>query len=256
MDSEFDKLHEKFRFDLEACCDPAGLNGHAGLQYCSSVNSLLDTDVTGRRLFVNPPWKLAHQFVQHVRQCHAKDPGNTVAVIVLPKWPTFDKLTKDLTLYKEIPAWHSVFTRSAEDDSSQRLPVTPAKWPVQYWVMDASTPVLQTEQTATAEQTVPPAEADVPPEDVPLDVPPDNVVPPEDSNDLAREPSTLDDLKSMEAATKWLPTAAAYTILDPNHPEALMKIPVTFNGLETEALVDNAATLIFVSGDFVARNVI
>ena len=252
MDSEFDKLHGKFRFDMEACCDPAGLNGHAGLPYCSSVNSLLDTDVTGKRLFVNPPWKLAHQFVQHVRRCHAKDPGNTVAVIVLPKWPTFDKLTKDLTLFKEIPAWHSVFTRSAEDDSSQRLPVTPAKWPVQYWVMDASTPVLQDE---AVEQTVPPAaDANVPPVEVPPNVPPEDVVPPVDSNGLAREPSTLDDLKSKEAAAKWLPTAAAYTILDPNHPEALMKIPITFNGLETEALIDNAATLNFVSGDFVTKN--
>ena len=103
IDSEFDKLHRNFGFTLEACCDSKGLNGHANLPYCSELDSFLDKDVTGQRIFLNPPWKLAAKFVKHVRQCHAKDPENTMAIVVLPKWPCFSHITKDLVLYHKFP---------------------------------------------------------------------------------------------------------------------------------------------------------
>ena len=54
-----------------------------------------------------------------------------------------------------------------------------------------------------------------------------------------------------EAAAEYLPTAAAYVIMDPNHPEPLMQLPIQLNDINVDALIDNAATLNFVSQEFV-----
>ena len=57
-----------------------------------------------------------------------------------------------------------------------------------------------------------------------------------------------------DAANKYLPTAAAYVIMDPDHPEHLMRVPITINDHHTDALVDNAATLNFVSKSFIEKH--
>ena len=60
------------------------------------------------------------------------------------------------------------------------------------------------------------------------------------------------------SASKWLPTAAAFTIMDPNHPEPLMKLPISIeqesSQFHTNALIDSTATLNFVSQEFLTRN--
>jgi len=242
IDSEFDTLHNTFGFTLEACCDPKGLNGHANLPYCSELDSFLDRNVTGQRIFLNPPWKNAAKFVQHVRNCHAEDPINTMAIVVLPNWPCFSPITKDLALYQEIPARQSVFTRSPSYDGSVRERVSPVPWTVRYWLIDSMTPVitirgskedtngdtLVTNQDTDTDGT--PDTGAVQPETIPI-------------------PVTVD-TEAAAAADKYLPLAAAYTILDPDCPESLMKLPVTIDGIDTEALVDSAATLNFISGNF------
>ena len=116
VDSEFDRLHKKMNFTLEACCDTKGDNGHACLRFYSPIDSLLDHDVSGHTIFMNPPWSKAKRFVDHVRQCHASDPKNTKALIVLPKWASFNDITKDLILYEEKPVRQQLFTRSPETD--------------------------------------------------------------------------------------------------------------------------------------------
>ena len=138
-DDEFDKLHQKLRFTMEACCDQRGLNGHQNLTYYSAENSILGNDVSGQCLFVNPPWKLAGKIIDHIRRCHAKNPENTKALIVLPKWPTFENCTKRLTLYNEIPARHVIFTRSPDFDGTIIDNVSLVPWAVQYWLLDEHT---------------------------------------------------------------------------------------------------------------------
>ena len=93
IDTEFDTLNAEFQFTVEACCDENGLNSHHNLPYCSSKNSFMDHDATGQSVFINPPWKLAKQCIEHMHHCHAKDPKNTKAVIVLPDWHTFSDCT-------------------------------------------------------------------------------------------------------------------------------------------------------------------
>ena len=61
-----------------------------------------------------------------------------------------------------------------------------------------------------------------------------------------------------EIASHWLLTTATLTIMDPNKPEPLMKLPIS---LEHDSLqfvmnviIDSAATLNFASQDFLTRN--
>ena len=113
VDEEFDRLHQSLNFTFEACCDDQGLNGHANLPYCSPANSVLDKDLAGERVFMNPPFKEAVKMVRHLRLCHQRDPKNTRALVVLPGWAcNFDKVTEGLSLYEEKPARTQLFTRS------------------------------------------------------------------------------------------------------------------------------------------------
>ena len=234
VDDEFDRLHQKLQFTKEACCDQRGLNGHQNLPYYSAENSILDNDVSGECLFVNPPWKLAPKIVDHIRRCHAKDPENTKALIVLPKWPTFEDCTKGLTLFEEIPARREIFTRSPDHDGTIRDKVSPVPWAVQYWLLDESSPPINLDKDAsqeTHERTT------------------------DETHDTEDNEVTVEENNAFsEAADRWLPKAAAYVIMDPDQPEPLMRLPISFDGCDTDALVDNAATLNFVSGDFVDRH--
>ena len=237
-DDEFAKLHQKLQFTMEACCDQRGLNGHQNLPYYSAENSILDNDVSGQCLFVNPPWKLAGKIIDHIRRCHAKNPENTKALIVLPKWPTFENCTKGLTLYNEIPARHVIFTRSPDFDGTIRENVSPVPWAVQYWLLDEHTTPVHLEDNNIPDPT-PDEEANI------------NL---ESTASEETEVIVEENREFSEAADRWLPKAAAYTIMDPDKPEPLMRLPISFAGCDTDALVDNAATLNFVSGEFVDRH--
>ena len=57
-----------------------------------------------------------------------------------------------------------------------------------------------------------------------------------------------------EIASHWLPTVAELTIMDPNQPEPLMKLPISIEHdslqFHTNVLIDSATSLNFVSQDF------
>ena len=61
-----------------------------------------------------------------------------------------------------------------------------------------------------------------------------------------------------DIASHWLPSAAVFTIMDPNEPEPLMKflISIEYGSLryDTGVLIDLAATLNFASREFLTRN--
>ena len=102
-DNEFDESNRVYSFTLEGCFDPLGLNGHRNLPFYSDQNSLLDRDVSRQSFYCNPPWSLAITFVEHLRACHSKSPLGTKAVIVLPNWPKFKAVKKELKLIKQLP---------------------------------------------------------------------------------------------------------------------------------------------------------
>ena len=192
-------------------------------------------------IFLNAPWKIAHKCIQHIRECHSKDPKGTKAVIILPDWPTFKELTSDLKLLRTIPGKQQVFTKSPDNDASLRTPVESFRWPVNYWVIDKDTPVLS--EYLVREQTVPSSDtAATETETVDAD--------PSETEEAEVIPENI----ARDAANKYLPTAAAYVIMDPDHPEPLMRVPITINDHHTDALIDNAATLNFVSKSFIEKH--
>jgi hypothetical protein len=64
---EFEKLNRLYKFTIEGCCDPSGLNRYGTLPYYSEPNSLLDSDVSNESICCNPPWLLDVACVQHLR---------------------------------------------------------------------------------------------------------------------------------------------------------------------------------------------
>ncbi len=95
-DTEFEQLHTIYKFTVEGCCDVLGLNGHMNLPFYPEQNSLLDHDVSRQSVYCNPLWSLAIQCVEHLRACHSRAPLDTRVVIVLPDWPKFKAVTKEL----------------------------------------------------------------------------------------------------------------------------------------------------------------
>jgi hypothetical protein len=61
-----------------------------------------------------------------------------------------------------------------------------------------------------------------------------------------------------DIVSQWFPTDVALTIMAPNQPEPLMKLPISIeqNSLQfyTNVLIDSAATLNYASQDFLTRN--
>jgi hypothetical protein len=56
VDSVFETLHARFDFTVEGCADDEGLNSHGDLPHCSPSDSILEMDLLGERVLINPPW--------------------------------------------------------------------------------------------------------------------------------------------------------------------------------------------------------
>jgi hypothetical protein len=95
VDCVFEPMHARFVFTLEGCDDDEGLNSHGDLPDCSASDPILERDLLGERVFINPPWELAEQIGQRFERCRQTTPASTMAVFVLPKWAKFNQLTKN-----------------------------------------------------------------------------------------------------------------------------------------------------------------
>ena len=138
-EKEFDELHGIHKFTVEGCCDSLGLNGHKGLPVYSKENSLFDHDVTGQLVYYNSPWSLAKQCVKHLRACHSRSPLETRAVVVLPDWPKFKTLTKELKLIKQLPKGEKVVMRTSPSGNYVPSDLLPSIWLVNFWLIVANT---------------------------------------------------------------------------------------------------------------------
>jgi hypothetical protein len=87
-------MHARFNFTQEGCVDDEGLNSHGDLPRCSPSYSILERDLSGKQMLINPPWELAEQIAQHFEDCRRPSPTSAMAVFVLPKWAKFAQLTQ------------------------------------------------------------------------------------------------------------------------------------------------------------------
>ena len=274
-DSTFDQLDAMFHFTLEACCDDKGLNGHCKydpdtdtrsntvMPFCSPSNSILNRNVVGESIFVHPPWSKATAIVSHIRRCHAKDPQNTLAIFVLPKFPAFAPVLEGLRLLDEQLADRTTFTKSPPTDGGVRNPVYPPKTPLCFWVLDKDTPVLpqyldndNLDNTADDEVELNQDGTQVS-ENIILD---DNLADNNesdieinlDNNNTATEEvasKKISNEEALKADGKYLPTSTAHctVLLDPEQPEPLMRQTISIDGHDVEVLYDSGASLNFMS---------
>jgi hypothetical protein len=66
----------------------------------------------------------------------------TRGVIVLPDWPKFKALTRELKLIKQLPKGEKVFMRTSPTGTYVPSDLLSSIWLVNFWLIDAHTPVL------------------------------------------------------------------------------------------------------------------
>jgi hypothetical protein len=228
-DKEFDELNIIYSFTLESCCDPLGLNGHRKLTLYSEYNSLLDHDVLGQSIYCNSPWSLAIKCVEHLRACHSKSTLDTNAVIILPYWPKFKAVTKELKLVKRLSKGENVFMRTTPTCTYEPPDIITPAWVINYWLIYANTYILSP-LLNTCINTLKP-----------------NIV-----------TTQLEANEAIKVVNRYLLATTAMVIMDPYETEALMRFNATvvLNGLSTMAdtLIDTSASLNFASKEFVVAS--
>jgi len=127
---------------LEGCCGPLDLNGHRNLPFYFEQNSILDHYVSGQSIYGNPPWSLAIKCVEHLSACHSKSSLDTKAITVLPYWPKFKEVTKELKLIKQLPKVENVFMMTTPTCSYKSPDLITHVWDINYWSIDANALVL------------------------------------------------------------------------------------------------------------------
>jgi hypothetical protein len=104
VDSIFEPPHARFDFTLEACAHDKGLNSHSDLPHCSPSDFIMETDLSGERVFTSSPWELAEKIARHFESCRRTAQTSTMALFVLRKWTKFNELTRHWKLYQELAA--------------------------------------------------------------------------------------------------------------------------------------------------------
>jgi hypothetical protein len=64
------------------------------------------------------------------------------AIIVLPNWSKFKTVTKELKLIKQLPEGENMFMRTTPTGTYDLPYLIPSVWPINFWLIDASAPVL------------------------------------------------------------------------------------------------------------------
>lgn len=129
---EWAQLNAEYRFTLDAAADDHGTNSFCE-QYCSPERSFLKTDVSGHRVWLNPPFHRVKDFLRHYQLCKAKSPHSTSACIVLPDW-NFDAEVQSflagMTPVRRYAKGTKLFSAPDPAKSGARKPMAGIPWSV------------------------------------------------------------------------------------------------------------------------------
>ena len=121
-------------FTLEGCCDAHGTNRvFPQLDYCTPSKSFLAKDVAGEHIYLHPPFKDPHAFLEHVNECYERAPTTTSCVAILPKW------SKGRFCQDQLKGWQLLHTFPARTHLFQQevhgeyVPMRKTHWPVDVW---------------------------------------------------------------------------------------------------------------------------
>jgi hypothetical protein len=59
---------------MEGCAADEGLDSHGDLPHCSPSESFMKRDLSGERVFVNPPQELVEHMARHFESCRRITP--------------------------------------------------------------------------------------------------------------------------------------------------------------------------------------
>jgi hypothetical protein len=80
--------------------------------------------------------------VEHLRACHSKSPLDTKANIILPKWPKFKAVAKELKLIKRLSKGEKEFMKTTPTCTYEPPDIITSAWVIKFWLIDANTYVL------------------------------------------------------------------------------------------------------------------
>ena len=123
---EFKNLQQRYKHDVDACCDTRGNNKLLPRYWDEALN----TSWSGLNVWCNPPFDQVEKFVDKFVDEFALN-TNTSATFVLPSWPSakwFPKLLRYFHVVKVYPAGSRLFT--APDNTGARRSYGPTRWPV------------------------------------------------------------------------------------------------------------------------------
>jgi hypothetical protein len=150
---------------------------------------------------------------------------DTKAIIVLPDWPKFKAVTKELKLIKQFSEGEKVFMKTTPTCTCDPFYPIPTAWPIDSWLIDANTPVLSQLLNTDASNLK------------------SNVV----TTELKLEVAIIEEDNSLS-------TTSAIVIMDPYQAKALMRFTATVSYKElssrADTLIDVAASLSFDSKQF------
>lgn len=133
---EFLRLEREFGpFDIDGACDSLGVNAQVAKAFCHKGDSFLEKDVSGMRIYLNPPYNNIEAFLQHYEECKRRAPTTTSGVFVLPRWAkaSWYRRTDSFRLVRRYSKGTQLFTRVDPNDSSNRIEYGPIPWDVEVW---------------------------------------------------------------------------------------------------------------------------
>lgn len=134
---EFDNMRRALRWSptIDGACNDSGDNAQVKENFCCPGRSFLVTSLAGQKVYCNPPWSMAAQFLCHYFQEKVKDPYNTSAVFVLPAWrgADFTRYTKGMMLVKQYAKGTPGLFWAKKAGSDERAPMPGIPWAVNVW---------------------------------------------------------------------------------------------------------------------------
>jgi hypothetical protein len=96
---------------LDGSADPNGNNALLP-RFCSKVDSILERDIRGENLWINPDFKLFNEVLRHILRSRAASPANTSATVLCPAWVFHDwwPMLKNAKVLAYYPRGTQLFT--------------------------------------------------------------------------------------------------------------------------------------------------
>ena len=108
-------------FRLDACANSKGNNALCA-RYCSIEDSFLDKDLKGEFVWLNPPFKRAHEFLEAYFAQKRAYPDHVGACILLPCWRQFANIPelRQMTVLKQFTPGTHLFSKPGQGQSNRK----------------------------------------------------------------------------------------------------------------------------------------